>query len=496
MAISNAFSIKQGYFSNTNPLYYLDTPKGITYQPDVYALASFLAERSGVHTILDIGSGNGKKLTSFAEKYQVIAVDFGANRQLIKESVPQARFIEADLEKALPSLEDIDLANTLVIVADVVEHIVNPDAFLQWLAAISRQCSWLLMSTPDRVCCRGVGDYGPPANPCHVREWSIDEFSALLQRYEFSPAMLGYTVNTDHHLQKTTILAVMGKTNYALTQHTISALAIINVYNEEDCLEEVVRHVLDQGLDLQIVDNWSTDSSWSIAQALQADFPDRIFLKRFPENAPCQYYEWTRLLQHSAQLAATTTYDWIMHYDADEIRESPWSNVRLKEAIAFIDELGYNAIDFTVLDFRPVQPDPQPEGKLIERLPFFEFGRRSGHFCQVKAWKNHKGFPVELAHSGGHSADFEGRKIYPLKFLNRHYSLRSQSQARKKIMQDRQTRFSPLEKNEKGWHTQYDGFNETSDFLWERHQLDGTFHAMQFGMEFLVERISGIGINR
>ena len=489
------YCLKQGYRTNLSPAYYLDTPRGITYQPDVYELAAFLAQRSRVKFILDIGSGNGRKLSGLVGQYDLVAIDCGANREIIARNLPQALFIEADLETGLPDLSAIDLSQTLVIAADVLEHLMDPDAFLQGIAKLGKICPWLLISTPDRLLCRGYEDMGPPANPCHVREWTLDEFAGLLRQYQLSPHMLGYTVNTDHHLQKTGILALVGTEVYRPGSPSITALAVINLYNEEDILPEVVGHLLSQGIDVQLVDNWSTDRSGDIGRSLARSYPERVFFRQFPEQ-PSRYYEWEKMLVHTTNIASASPYNWILHYDADELRESPWPGVSLAEALAFVDAQGYNAVDFTVLDFRPVRIDPQPAGSIRERLPFFEFGRRPGHFLQIKAWKNQPGVPVDIASSGGHQAEFDDRRIFPLKFLNCHYPLRSQEQARKKVFPDRLARFSPAEKQERGWHSQYDHYDQQSDFVWDRRVLDGSFHPQQFALEYLVERISGIGINR
>ena len=495
MSTGTDFCIKKGYQANMTPEYYLDTPSELTYQPDVYELAAFLAERGEIRTILDIGSGNGLKLARFGGQYEIVAVDFGGNRQIIAANAPQAKFVEANLEQGLPVFAGVDLAHTLVIISDVIEHLVNPAPLLRDLAGMVQTVPWLLLSTPDRQRCRGCGDLGPPTNRCHVREWTLEELDCLLRQSEVSPFMIGYTVNTDRHLQKTGILVVAGTGVYQSGSPDLRILAIVNLYNEADILPEVVQHLLVQGVDVQLVDNWSTDGSWDLARRMADANPKRVMALRFPDQ-PSQFYEWGAMLERTAAVAAASDYDWILHYDADELRESPWPGVTLAQALAFVDARGFNAVDFTVLDFRPTQPDPQPQGSIRERLPFFEFGRRPGHFQQIKAWKNQAGLPVELAASGGHQAEFAGRKIFPLKFLNCHFPLRSQQQARQKVFNDRLSRFSPGEKQGKGWHSQYDRYDKACEFVWEKRDVDDSFHPQWFAAEYLVERISGIGIVR
>lgn len=490
----NDFCIKSGYVHNANPEYFEDTTNDFTYQPDVYDLAYYLAERCNVSYIIDVGSGNGKKLKKFVDQYKVICIDYGSNLDLLNRNISVYKFIEANLEEGLPYI-DMDVLNkSIIIMSDVIEHIINPEQLLLDLRNLSHISPYVLISTPDRNKVRGVRDFGPPVNKSHVREWAIDEFDLLLKKYKFHSFMLGHTVNTDFHLQKNNILALTGKFVYESPPYKVSVLAIINVYNESDIIEQVVNHLLEQGVNVHIVDNWSTDGTYEKIENL-SKHNSRIKLQRFPEKPP-QYYEWEALLKNTEKIASESEYDWVIHYDADEIRESPWSGVTIADAISYIDSRGFNAIDFTVIDFRPTGEDNYKFGDSVQqKLSHFEFGKRSGHFVQVKGWKNIKGRKYNLASSGGHNCLFQDRKIYPIKFLNRHYPLRNQSQAKKKIFQERVNRFSPVEKNVKGWHVQYDQYTPEDMFVWKQESLiywDRKF----FEMEYFVERISGVGIVR
>jgi DNA repair exonuclease SbcCD ATPase subunit len=63
--------------------------------------------------------------------------------------------------------------------------------------------------------------------------------------------------------------------------------------------------------------------------------------------------------------------------------------------------------------------------------------------------------PVSLATSGGHEIRFPGRRVFPIRFLLRHYPVRSQEHGERKIFDERKKRFSERERA-KGWHVQYD----------------------------------------
>ena len=89
---------------------------------------------------------------------------------------------------------------------------------------------------------------------------------------------------------------------------------------------------------------------------------------------------------------------------------------------------------------------------------------------------------------------FSGRRVYPFKFLLRHYPLRSQVHGEKKVFEDRLPRYSP-ELRQLGWHIQYDSFKRGDSFI---RNLDTllTFDPERFYETHLVERLSGIGIVR
>jgi len=490
----NNYCIKAGYEINSDTDYYLDVANNFIYQPDVYELAYYLAQRTGVKYIIDIGSGNGIKLQRFLPDYNITCVDYGDNRNIIMNNLPGIGFVEANLENGLPNFPVAILQDAIVIISDVVEHIINPDKLFTSLSALSHQCPYLLISTPDRVKCRGLGDFGPPLNRSHVREWQADELDLLLRQYEFGAFMLGYTINTSYHLQKNTMLAISGTHIYRKIDQNVKVLSIINMFNEGDIIQETVQHLLEQQVDVHIVDNWSTDDSYEKVIEMQKKYPERIFITRFPEQ-PSPHYEWENLLNNTATIAGSCQYDWIIHQDADEMRESPWKGATLCQAISFIDSLGFNAIDFTVLDFRPVEPDDERAGGVKNNLLFFEFGKRPGHFVQIKAWKNTSRLAVDLSSSGGHAVDFPNVKVYPIKFILRHYSLRSQKQARNKIFAERLQRFLPAEKQDKGWHVQYDHFKSEDTFIWDKDSLI-CWNRNSIDSEYFVERISGIGITR
>jgi glycosyltransferase involved in cell wall biosynthesis len=235
--------------------------------------------------------------------------------------------------------------------------------------------------------------------------------------------------------------------------------AIITAYNEADVIGQVVADLAAQGISVYLIDHRSSDDT--VAEARRAGGSALVGVERFPDESGFPEEDAHRFalrsqLQRKEQLAARLDADWLVHADADELRESPWLGTSFAEGIAVVDRLGYNAIDFAVLHFHPTHDRFRRGDDLRASFPFYEAGA-SFDQTQVRCWKN-PGAPVDLASEGGHEVQFAGRRIFPLRFLLRHYPLRGQAHAERKILEERRPRMSERERREYRWHVQYDDF--------------------------------------
>jgi glycosyltransferase involved in cell wall biosynthesis len=487
------YSIKRGYkIRSKNAPYIDDQPTGIVYQPDIYEFVKFLSKKGGFKYLIDVGAGNGEKLTSIADHVKIIAIDYDPNIKVLKNNLPSANIINFNLEKGLPKVPNEILKEAVVISADVIEHIVKPHQYLKGLAKWSKIAPYVLISTPDRTRARGPENFGPPANPFHVREWSIDELYSVLKNYGI-PCRIGHSISNDTDKFKGTSVAIFGvEAMPKITEELKSLLTIVTVYNEEDFIEQSLKHLLNQGSHIHVIENWSTDNSLKVIKNLARKHKGLTY-ERFPKKKQAtDRYDWTKILTRIEEVAAASNHDWILHNDADEVRISPWKNVTLQQAITSIENLGYNAIDFTVADFRPTRDGYDGTLPPDDFFHNFEFTKLSGYFVQIKGWKNIG--KVQLASSGGHHAVFNKQKVFPYKFITKHYPLRSQEQANKKIFKDRIGRFMESETN-KGWHIQYKDYQRNDKFIWDEQKLN-KYTPDYFFSEYLIELLSGVGINR
>ncbi|MEH3147949.1 MAG: methyltransferase domain-containing protein [Methylobacterium frigidaeris] len=483
--------LPEGYAVRSENEHFIDAPTGIVHQHQVYELAAYLIQRGGFERIIDVGCGSGEKLRALDDHCQIICIDAAPMRDLVAANLPKALFVGHDLETGLPRLNKQVLSNAIIICSNVIEHLREPEHLLRDLARMSKTSAYTLLSTPDRVRARGLLDQGPPANPARTMEWTADELGRFMRDCGFAAhSFLGYTLNNDHDLARNTILSISGREAAYVPQPTRRTVAaIINVFNENDVIGEVVRYLHGQGIEVHVIDNWSTDGSLETVLALAREGICARVL-RFPEQ-PTDQYLWADQLRHTTRYAATLSADWVIHYDADELRMSPWRGVSLVDAIGFVDACGYTAIDFTVVNF-PFIRGQAPRPFSPDHYRFFDFGRDPSHLRQIKGWKN-TGQAVDLASTGGHVAQFRGQRVFPLKFLNRHYPLRSPEQAMRKVFRDRLPRIEK-ERSELRWHTHYDTYEALKVIEpWRRQELTN-FDPNVFEAEYLVERLTGIGI--
>ncbi len=207
------YRLKPGYMSRPAPECFVDLVEdrdGIVRQPDVYARAADVATALGATRIIDLGAGAGGKLVALAERFDVLGLDYGPNVELARRRFPALSWGEHDLDTAgALSLTPEQLDGSVVICANVIEHLRQPEVLLENLRVMLPSIEALVISTPDRDLTSGPDDFGPPADRSRVREWNIQEFAALLEAWGFEHGELGLTRANNAGEGQTTILATL-----------------------------------------------------------------------------------------------------------------------------------------------------------------------------------------------------------------------------------------------------------------------------------------------
>jgi len=158
---------------------------GVVWQEEVYATARDLARVMGLRTVMDYGCGSAAKLilyfggdTDWGHEFATLGVDLGPAVERLERLYPNRQWCRPDDLRIYGAPVPPEYQPDLLICADVIEHVDDPDELLGMFKMIAPK--WLVISTPDRALMAKYPKWGraggPPMNPCHVREWSFDEF--------------------------------------------------------------------------------------------------------------------------------------------------------------------------------------------------------------------------------------------------------------------------------------------------------------------------------
>jgi glycosyltransferase involved in cell wall biosynthesis len=273
----------------------------------------------------------------------------------------------------------------------------------------------------------------------------------------------------------------------ARRERPFRALAIMPAYNEADVIEPAIGALIAEGVDVYLLDHRSTDATVAVSERWLGRGLVRI--ERFPDESGGfdarneDQMVWRDILRRVEQVGGEVAADWYLFVNADEFRESPWPGTTLADGLREVDELGYSAVNFDLVNFRPTPQDAFPDGADVrEHLRFYE---PPGVYdvVQVKAWKGQDA-TVDLASRGGHDVLFPGRRIFPIPFILRHYPIRSAEHGIRKVRAERLARFA-AEERANGWHVQYDHYDDGADYLHERDTLTA-WNGDRFRAELLA----------
>ena len=253
-----------------------------------------------------------------------------------------------------------------------------------------------------------------------------------------------------------------------MTSSSLTITAIIATYNEADVIARCVEDLVSQGISVIILDDGSVDGTM---QALDGFVrAGTVCVEPFQAADPSAEHRFslTHIIARKQQLATQIAQGWFINHDADEFRESPWLGVSLAEGIRRVDALGYNAIDFQLFNFWPTGESYVPGDDPRDTFPYCEPGATWDRL-QIRCWK-HDGAALDLVSSAGHEAVFPGRRVFPTRFILRHYPFRGHEHAERKLFRERRPQYDPEERSH-GWHLQYDALQPDHGFVRDRATL-------------------------
>jgi len=154
---------------------------------------AFAAGHVGNRRVLDCacGDGTGASVYRRGGAAQVLAVDIALGA-LARASRAKAgvgvSFAAGDAERMPVANRAVDV----VVALEMIEHLRDERRFLGEVVRVLRPGGSLVCSTPNRtVYSPGRKLLSRPWNPFHVREWSAEEFHALLSGFFAEIEMFG-----------------------------------------------------------------------------------------------------------------------------------------------------------------------------------------------------------------------------------------------------------------------------------------------------------------
>jgi len=248
-------------------------------------------------------------------------------------------------------------------------------------------------------------------------------------------------------------------------------IALLAAYNEERFIRGCLEHLIGQGVEVYLIDNGSTDGTARIAE----EYLGRglVAIEPFPREGGV--YRWREILERKEELSRSLDAEWFIHVDADEILLPPRSRQTLASALAEAQEAGYNAVDFREFVFVPTRESPDHDHPDYQKTMrwYYPFQPAPGPRL-MRAWRRQEG-SVGLGSRGGHRLDFPGMRLYPEKFLMKHYLFLSVPH----LLSKYGNRSFRKEELERGWHGWRAGLDERRITLPSERELktcgpDGT----------------------
>jgi glycosyltransferase involved in cell wall biosynthesis len=226
----------------------------------------------------------------------------------------------------------------------------------------------------------------------------------------------------------------------------VSALAILATKNEQRHILFVIKALINEGLDVVLLDDGSSDKTVEIANTMFGK--GLLAIHSRPDTG---IFDGTGILKWKKRVAKGYDHEWLVHVDADEWLQHPTPNRSLMSLIVEADSLGANAIDFEEFTFLPTKDlslgeDPR------KQFRHYYWHKPTG-YGYLRAWK--RSARLTNTRTGGHGLHsafpwIPARvRVHKVKGILRHYPILGREHLQEKY----QHRIFSSKEVDKGWHS-------------------------------------------
>ena len=242
------------------------------------------------------------------------------------------------------------------------------------------------------------------------------------------------------------------------------ALAILAVKNEKRQISYVLSSLINEGLDVVLLDDGSTDGTRELAEHFLGK--GLLEIRTRPDQG---VYDWTSVLKWKKKVGSEFPHKWLVHVDADEWLQHPEQGKTLSDLINEADAAGANAIDFEEFTFIPKR---ELSGEEDPRKTFTSYyWHKPIGFGYLRAWKKRAG--ISNIKSGGHGLHGPflwargGIKRYSKKGLLRHYPILGVEHLKEKYGK----RVFAQRDLDRGWHSDRLNLSDWSLSVFENEHI-------------------------
>lgn len=202
----------------------------------VYELAYKIARQNGIKAVLDIGCGVATQLDRFfGRRFSIYGVDQESAINICRKRYDYGVFLSTNLESPGQELKRHIEKAPLIICADVIEHLRDPDRLLGYIKSFADDNTVIIISTPERNLL-GKGSSSSPRNPYHVREWNSREFRDYLIDSSFKVTSQQIVPTCKLYFNLTTVKFIVGQlVEGASIKYTQVVICNKTAKGAEDC---------------------------------------------------------------------------------------------------------------------------------------------------------------------------------------------------------------------------------------------------------------------